>query len=313
VRVTVPSFAKINWFLKICGRRSDGFHELRTLFQTLDLYDEISFELSSSGIELVTTGREVVGGDENLISRAARLMRDRARPSGGVRIHLKKRVPVGGGLGGGSSNAAVTLMVLNEIWKSALTVAELQELATELGSDVPFFLHGGLAFGWGRGERILPLSDRGVEIPVLLLYPRFQVSAAEAYSLLRAPPLQNQDVLTRGGLNTTIRRFRETVKTSKWASLENELEGPVSARYPVLAGWKLFLLDAGCDSVMLSGSGSTLFGVGSAGSLEAAAESCAKLEDIEALLCRTLSRKHYAERLARAGIQPLDTTPVDVE
>jgi 4-diphosphocytidyl-2-C-methyl-D-erythritol kinase len=298
VKLTVPSFAKTNWTLEIVGKRSDGFHELLTLLQTLDLSDEITFEVPCDEVVLVTVGREVPSGQENLIHAAASLLKKRAKFKRGVHISLNKRIPVGAGLGGGSSNAAISLLVLNQLWNCELSREELLQLASELGSDVPFFLTGGTGLGWGRGERIASVPDLSKEFAVVVLYPRFQVSAAEAYAGLRAQPCK----LTRPNLDTTIRRFHEILEAGNWSIFRNDLEESVFSRYPLLAEKKRELLTAGCEHGMLSGSGSALVGFSSTGSLRVINEKLVGLADAEVILCRTLSRRDYAACLKEAGL-----------
>ncbi|MGW8182052.1 MAG: 4-(cytidine 5'-diphospho)-2-C-methyl-D-erythritol kinase, partial [bacterium] len=209
--------------LEILGRRSDGFHELITVLQTLDYSDELSFEIPSDEINLSIAGRDVARGKDNLICAAALLIKEQCRVDQGVRISLKKHIPVGAGLGGGSSNAAVTLIALNQLWNCQLTRSDLVQLASRLGSDVPFFLNGGTGLGWGRGEQICSLPEMAREFSVLVYYPRFQVSAAEAYSKIG----DLSDRLTRPDLDTTIRRFHEVLEAGDWSILRNDLEEAV--------------------------------------------------------------------------------------
>jgi 4-diphosphocytidyl-2-C-methyl-D-erythritol kinase len=299
VKLTVPSFAKTNWTLEILGKRSDGFHELLTLLQTLDLRDHLSFEVPRGNITLATEGRKVTNEADNLIQTAAHFIKEKAGTDQGVHIELSKRIPVGSGLGGGSSNAAITLLALNQLWECQLSLYELLQMAGEIGSDVPFFLTGGTGLGSGRGERVHLLPDLSREFSVLLYCPRFQVPAAEAYAGLKMRPGK----LTRPELNTTIRRFQEVLEAGNWNILRNDLEGPVFSRYPLLAEKKRELLAAGCEFGMLSGSGSALVGISSSDSLRMAKEKLVVSDDAEIILCRTLSRKQYFDRLKKAGIQ----------
>lgn len=297
LRITIPSFSKTNWSLEILGKRSDGFHELLTVLQTLDFGDEISLETPSEGITLVTEGREVTGGADNLVFKAACLLKERIGTNQGVHVKLTKRIPVGAGLGGGSSNAAMTLVALNQLWDCRLTRRKLLELAAKLGSDVPFFLTGGTGLGWGRGEEVSPLPDLPEEFSVLIYYPRFQVSAADAYAGLRDLPGK----LTRPDLDTTIRRFREALEAGNWSAMGNDLEDPVFSFYPMLAEKKRKIL-AECEFGMLSGSGSALVGISAADSLEEARKRLGEAADADIILCRTLSRKEYFDSLKEAGI-----------
>jgi len=299
VRITVPSFSKINWTLEILGKRSDGFHELLTVLQTLDFGDQLTFDTDCLDITLRTEGRKVPCGQDNLVLKAARLITECAGINRGVQITLTKRIPVGAGLGGGSSNAAVTLLALNQLWDCGLTNEDLLKLAAGLGSDVPFFFSGGTCLGRGRGEQISALPDMKREFAVLVFYPRFQVSTAEAYAAVRDLP----DKLTRPDLDTTIRRFHEVLETGNWSALRNDLERPIFSRYPVLARIKRDLVAAGCEFGMLSGSGSALFGISSASRLEMAGEKLAESGDADIIMCHTISRKGYADSLNRAGLR----------
>jgi 4-diphosphocytidyl-2-C-methyl-D-erythritol kinase len=179
VRVSTPAPAKINWTLEVLGRRPDGYHEVRTVFQTIGLCDRVTAS-PAANLELALTGPAGQGGAplarvppaENLAYRAATLLRDQAGgPTMGARIELEKVIPADAGLGGGSSDAAATLRALNRLWGLGLPAGELSRLAAQLGADVPFFLFGGTALGCGRGDEVTPLPD----IPsrrLLLVVPR---------------------------------------------------------------------------------------------------------------------------------------------
>src|SRR5215217_2353819 len=137
--LTLPSFAKINLYLEILGKRPDGFHEVFTILQTVSLFDELTFESRENGVELTCDNDQVPLGESNLIIRAARALRESSGTTKGAAVHLKKNIPIGGGLGGGSSDAAVTLVGLSRLWQIASTCDDLSNVAAELGSDVPFF------------------------------------------------------------------------------------------------------------------------------------------------------------------------------
>ncbi len=191
-----PSPAKLNLFLHITGQREDGYHELQTAFQFLDFCDELQFEVTNDlSIELLTpiTG---VNNEDNLIVRAARLLQQKAGVKHGVSISLSKRLPMGGGLGGGSSNAATTLVALNELWKCQLSKAELADIGLQLGADVPVFIHGSAAWAEGVGEKLTPISP--LEPWYVVIIPNCHVSTAEIFS---APEL------TRDCEPITISRF----------------------------------------------------------------------------------------------------------
>ena len=181
------SFAKINWTLEALGKREDGYHEIRTLLQTVDIHDELVFEPAPHEISLSCSALEVAADAQNLVHRAAVLLRDYRKVTAGVAIHLEKRIPAGAGLGGGSSNAAVTLMALDRLWKTALGPAEFLALARQLGSDVPFFLLGGTAVALGRGDEVYPLPDRPAPY-LLIVTPSVRVKTTNAYGRLLTNP-----------------------------------------------------------------------------------------------------------------------------
>jgi 4-diphosphocytidyl-2-C-methyl-D-erythritol kinase len=174
------AFAKINRELRVGGCRPDGFHEIRSRFTTVDFSDDIEVE-EARDLELVGSGLPVPGGDENLAVRAARLLAARLGVAPGARIRLHKRIPLGAGLGGGSSDAGVALLLLSRLWKSSLALEELSEIAAAIGSDVPFFLVGGEADVLGRGERVVPRED-APDQEITLLIPPFAVPTAAVYA-----------------------------------------------------------------------------------------------------------------------------------
>ena len=178
--ISLPSPAKLNLFLHITGRRADGYHELQTLFQLLDFGDRLTFTPNSSGNIQLSPQIAGLAAADNLIVRAARLLQQHTGCSSGCDILLDKRIPMGGGLGGGSSNAATTLVALNELWQCGLTEDSLAELGAQLGADVAVFARGNSAFAEGIGELLTPLP-----IPeqwYLVITPDVQVSTAEIFS-----------------------------------------------------------------------------------------------------------------------------------
>ena len=314
-RLVLPSFAKINWCLTILGKRRDGYHELRTVFQTVDLCEQIVFEtLADSRIEVKVEGKKLPEGKGNLLYGAADLLRTVAGSRGGVGIFLKKRIPVAAGLGGGSSNAAMGLLALNQLWKCGLTGEDLARLGAQLGSDVPFFLVGGTALGLGRGEKVIPLPDLSEESSLIVLYPDLAMPTKEAYELGSWETWTGPNLLTKKDLDTTIQRFHPSRERGDkgWASLENDFEEPVFRRYPFLAEVKRTLQEIGCERVMLCGSGSALWGLIPAERVEKAVEAMSKKKMGEVFLCQTLSRKRHRQILKQSGLSlakdPLDKT-----
>ncbi len=300
--LTLPSFAKINLCLEIMGRREDGFHEVRTLLQTIDLRDELTFKPTAAGVQLKVSGRAVSSGEENSVLKAVELFSRRYGLTVGLEISLVKRIPIGAGLGGGSSNAAITLMALGQLTGRYLTLAEFSKMAAELGSDVPFFLSGGLAFGGGRGERTESLAGSDPEAEVLLVYPGFEVSTREAYAQIQVANLGNSELLTREHPDTTIRRFRGGLDARDWGRFRNDLEPPFFDRHPDLRKVVAIFRDAGCDFAGMSGSGSALFGIGATLTLEQAERDCVSQKVGEVIRTRFVSRMDYKSHLGEAGL-----------
>lgn len=266
------SYAKINLHLEVRGRRPDGYHELRTIFQTVDLADEIGVERSARpGVELEVRGAELPLDERNLAVRAARAFLSAWAPAdAGVALRLVKRIPAGGGLGGGSSNAATVLRALGELFAVRPDPAWLARVAGELGADVPFFLHGGTALGSGRGDVIRPLADaprpRG---ELVLLLPPAPLATAAVFAELAAPPLPaapaGEPVWPRPGANAG--------DFAAWIG-DNDLEAPAFRLCPPLGALYTAAVRSGARRVRMSGSGSTLFALfDEAGAAERAARS----------------------------------------
>ena len=252
MKLALRAPAKINWFLSVIGKRGDGYHEISSVMQCVSLFDSISLERSGS-IELVTDMD--LPAEQNLIYKAAVLLRDFAGYKGGAVISLKKNIPSAAGLGGGSSDAAAALLGLNRLWELNLPVPVLAELAGRIGSDVPFFIGGPLALAEGRGERLTPLSLRS-PVWLLLVKPSLSVSTPWAYGHY-APKLTKKVI--------DIKLFCLSLDGKDFVSLRqmvfNDLEEAVSGRYPVIAEIKEALLKSGAVVASMSGSGPTVFGV----------------------------------------------------
>ena len=248
---SLPSFAKINLHLRVLGKRGDGFHEIFTVFQTISLADELTFE-SSGKLELQCEDPSVPAGDTNLIIRAAReLSSDR-----GARITLRKQIPMGGGLGGGSSNAATALIGLNRLWGLERSVKELDLVGAGLGSDVPFFLSGGTAIGSGRGTEIESVEDFGAS-NLVVVTPDVHVSTGEAYTGIQA------ENLTIAEANRILRVCRSEAESPDFlrSALVNDFEPTVFARFPEIGRAKKMLLQFGANRALMSGSGASVFGI----------------------------------------------------
>jgi len=250
--------AKINLGLEVAGTRPDGFHEIRTIFQSIDLADELWVEEApEGGLEVEVEGAELPPGRGNLVYRAAEALRKRAGIRRGARLKLRKRVPIGAGLGGGSSDAAVALMGLDRLWDLGLGIAGLSALAGELGSDVPFFLHGGTCLGLGRGEKLFPVEAKTASAAdFLVACPAASLSTAQVYADWDA-------TLTTPAGKSRLSRFLASALTGQeeWSELANDLEGPAIRRVQAVATLKTVLEACGARAALMSGSGPSVFGV----------------------------------------------------
>ncbi len=241
--------AKVNLFLYILARRPDGYHELKTLFQKVTLFDSIGLEIQEGAhkIHLECIGADLPTGKENLAYRAADLFLQRTGLTLYIKIHLQKRIPSGAGLGGGSSDAAAVLKGLNELTSSPLAERDLMSLGLELGADVPFFIQKApAALGTGVGEVLEPRP--GMPRWFLLVWPGFAISTRWVYT--------NFELTTQG--HKTIFSPGHGHETSLW---NNDLEKAVISRYPEISALKKALMDLGAQASLMSGSGSTVFGV----------------------------------------------------
>ncbi len=248
--------AKVNLGLHVHGKREDGFHELETIFQMVSLFDDVELELLSSGIKLECDTPGIPTDDTNLVCKAALLLRKSYQVEGkGVSIRLKKKIPFGAGLGGGSGNAAGVLMGLNRLWDLKIEREKLFTLAAELGSDVPFFLTSPCALGKGRGERLKVLEPCS-KFQVLLVFPGFPIATSWVYQNLRLK-------LTKRPNNISILRKNLSLSdiTSLGSQLYNDLESVVIQKFPEVKVVKDELWAWGALGVLLSGSGSTVFGI----------------------------------------------------
>lgn len=258
---TLPSFAKINWSLQILGRRPDGYHEIRTFLQTVSLHDELTFSphepnSESSEIVLSCDDSSIPTGNENLIVRAASLLSERAGNNQGAKIHLRKRIPARGGLGGGSSNAAVALLGLTRLWKLNIARRELQQLSAGLGADVPFFLLGGCVLAEGIGTKLTEVNDTQSQ-HLIIITPQATVSTAAAYAALNAPALTtfSDDTILSSS------RAEADLEHSRLCTPRNDFETVIFKSEPEIERAKNALLGAGAASALLAGSGSSVFGI----------------------------------------------------
>jgi 4-diphosphocytidyl-2-C-methyl-D-erythritol kinase len=259
-RANLRSPAKINLDLRVLHKRLDGFHELRTVFQTISLADRIEIEYEPSRRTALTL-EDKLGIPDNLALRAARTVLDATKSRARVHLRLEKRIPMGSGLGGGSSNAAAVLLALPVLAGHPLSLEVLTALGAELGSDVPFFLTGGTAMGLGRGTEFYELPDIARE-PILVVSPDLHVATVEAYQALRRG-------LTFNGLSSSINNFQALVRMlgerhsggAASAFSANDFETVVFSQYPQIRKMQARLWDLGAAGVRMTGSGSSVFAV----------------------------------------------------
>jgi 4-diphosphocytidyl-2-C-methyl-D-erythritol kinase len=251
------AYAKLNLYLAVIDRRPDGYHDIETIFQTVGLADEIRLSAAPLDVTLECNLPELEGED-NLALRAARLLRARHAPGRAAHVALNKRIPVAAGLAGGSTDAAVTLVGLNELWATGLSEAALQGLGAEIGSDVPFLIRGGTASATGRGEVLRPIEPIR-ESWFVLLHPAIEVSAGRVYN---HPELRKSREERIGEITSSFEGVLAAMSRGAIVDvMYNAMEIPVFLEYPELAVLKQRLLDAGCAGALMSGSGPTLFGL----------------------------------------------------
>jgi 4-diphosphocytidyl-2-C-methyl-D-erythritol kinase len=298
--VRIPAFAKINLRLDVLGKRADGFHELRTIFQTISLHDQLRLRTArSEGITLSVEGNQALAGEQaekNLVYRAVDALRQELGIRGGVEIELKKTIPAGRGLGGGSSDAAAALLAYLRLTKKKLAAARLLEIASSLGADVPFFLRGGRALGVNKGDEIYPLPDIP-KLQILVVSPKdIHVPTLDAYSWMEAKLLS----LTNSVGTSKLFEFCALSWSAQGSGLSNDFEGPVFRRYPRLDQIKRELLQRGAAEASLAGSGSAVFGVFPSPAM--ARRAAVGFPHDQTFVCETVSRARYA-RLMRIAEQ----------
>ena len=291
--IAVKAYAKINLSLRVAERGSDGFHQLQTIFQSIDLHDSLKCEARRGPFEILCNVPDVPRDRTNLIWRAAQLLW-RAGGDGGqvsdTRITLRKRIPPQAGLGGGSSDAAAALLALRTLWKLHVPDEQLVAIAAQIGSDVPFFFVGGTALGLGRGEQVFPLLD----LPrwwIVLTFPPFGVSTAEAYAWFdemraRTPSRAEVRYLSHSWLGRVV-------------PLVNDLEPVVVERHPLIATQVKRLTALGASMAAMSGSGSTVFGVFP--TVKSAEIAARKLRQTGASALVTRMRRHNLPATAAIG------------
>jgi 4-diphosphocytidyl-2-C-methyl-D-erythritol kinase len=292
--VRIPSYAKINLRLDILGKRADGYHELRTIFQTVSLHDELRLRASRSNeISLTIHGNEQLAREpvtKNLAYRAVDALRHELKIRCGVELELHKTIPAGGGLGGGSSNAAAALFGYLQLAGRKLPMAVLLELAASLGADVPIFLFGGRALGAGRGDEIYPLPDIA-KLALLIVAPRdIRVPTPDAFRWLNAP-VRNAATLTKLAADPKLWEFCALSWSAQGNGLFNDFEKPVFKRYNRLDQIKRVLLQKGAAEASLAGSGSAVFGVFPSPTM--ARRAAVGFPHDLTFVCETISRDRY--------------------
>lgn len=269
--ITLRAPAKINWFLNVLGMRGDGYHEIQSLLQKITLFDTLTIWHSD---DLSLTTETPIPIEGNLAYRAAILLKKRYAVTGGAKMRLFKAIPMGAGLGGGSSDAAAALKGLNKLWALGLDADELCATGEEIGSDVPFFLRSSLSFAEGRGEKIQSCNPKRA-LPLLLVKPSFSVSTAWVYENLssnfHSSAMQNgvSYKLTKKDVSdNNIKHFVRIVEDADLSaiarsseSMSNDLEHVTQAQFPVIAEIKKRLSDRGALFALMSGSGPTVFGL----------------------------------------------------
>lgn len=289
---TLPSYAKINLFLRVLGKRMDGFHEICTIFQTVSLCDFLTFSKDKK-IVLTCDDETIPVGDKNLIVRAAKLLSENFEIKTGAKIHLKKNIPAPGGLGGGSSNAAIALLGLVKLWDIKIDFEDLCGFGAQLGSDVPFFFYGGTALGTGCGTQIFSL-ETFMENYVLIVTPKIDVATNNAFNRLNAPDLTNKDS------KSILKICRDQVNSLylRQSELKNDFERVIFEIEPETARAKQKLFDCGAKRALMSGSGASIFGIFDASEKrEKAILTLKKETDWRIFPVETVSRSAYQKSL----------------
>jgi 4-diphosphocytidyl-2-C-methyl-D-erythritol kinase len=299
--IRIPAFAKVNLRLDVLGKRSDGYHELRTIFQAVSLCDTLRFRPSRTpGIDLQIRGNQQLSqeaAEKNLVHRAVAALRAELKITAGVEILLDKKIPAGRGLGGGSSDAAAALIGYLQFTKKKLPLPQLMAIAAHLGADVPFFLLGGRALGTGKGDEIYPLPDLQTQ-SLLIVSPRdIHVPTPDAYQWLNAPAL---DSLTKSPVAHKLLEFCALCWSTQLSGLSNDFEAAVFRRHPRLNEIRGTLLHQGASEALLAGSGSAVFAVFP--SPAQARRAVVGFPHDQTFVCETVSRAKYARRMKSATV-----------
>lgn len=265
----IKCFAKINLFLDVVCKRADGYHNIETIFQTISLHDVMELELTPSEMDVTCDDPTVPTDRSNLALKAFLRLKEATGCKGGVRIKIKKNIPPGSGLGGGSSNAAAALVALNRMLGGGLSEEQLRGIARDLGADVPFFISGGLAAAWQIGDRLMTLPPIPESFIVIAVPDKLRVSTPQAYAMTGAPNCLDPGPESFSECSDRLKACVQALSSDRPAAenddalsiLHNALERPVFSRYPAIAELKDLLLAAGAGAALMSGSGSAVFGV----------------------------------------------------
>lgn len=288
----LPSFAKINWFLKILGKRpQDNYHEICTAFQTISLHDTLTFSKDDE-IILSCDNSEIPTDSDNLILQAAELLREKFDVRKGAKIYLEKNIPSPGGLGGGSSNAAIAILGLAALWDLPANSNDLIEIGKNIGADVPFFFYGGTAIGTGIGTEILKTSEI-TESYLLIITPNITVSTANAYSILNFPYLTKKDDKS---ILFICRNLANNLNSSD-VQFVNDFEKSVFEVEPEIKRIKEKLLDTGAKNALMSGSGASVFGIFDNELKQQKAYNVFENENVKRFAVKTISRREYLKFL----------------
>ena len=254
-KMTTLSFsacAKVNIGLKILGKREDGYHSIHTLFQELDFHDSIQLRKAESGCEITSNNPTIPTDESNICCKGWEVMKDAFPQIGGASVHIEKKIPIGAGLGGGSSNAAAVLKGLNELYSLGLSASDLERLALRVGADVPFFICAGTQLGEGIGEKLTQVKTK-IDGTFLLIFPHFSIDTAWAYSHFKK----------RLERNVQSPNFADILEEDSipFELFENDFESVVIPAHPEISDIKAVLKTSGAMFASLSGSGSTVFGI----------------------------------------------------
>jgi 4-diphosphocytidyl-2-C-methyl-D-erythritol kinase len=299
--IRIPAFAKVNLRLDVLGKRPDGYHELRTIFQTVSLHDTLRFRPSAkAGIQLHIVGNDQLSSEvveKNLVYRAVDALGQELKIQPRVEIRLTKNIPAGRGLGGGSADAAAALIGYLQLLRKKLHSNRLLAIAASLGADVPFFLLGGRALGIGKGDEIYPLPDIP-KLPLVIVSPgNIHVPTTDAYRWLHAPDLAS---LTKAEAARKLFEFCALCWSAQGAALSNDFEPAVFRHHARLARIRRALLQGGASEALLAGSGSAVFGVFP--SPAKARRAVVGFPHDQTFVCETVSRARYARKMKIASV-----------